>query len=151
MTSNCCRFPGAALAWVGRIRCARESLLTHTREVCARESPDTHGWQDCCRSRRVPEVHHMYDLARSEAAEQPPLFARCLARALPALMPVPVPVPVRPALYLRLLPTLAAMPLLRLRCQGSTLPTHRFLSPHHFPFHSLCLTAPRCSQIRVVH
>ena len=87
----------------------------------------------------------MYDLARSEAAEQPTLFARGLARAMNALMPVPVPV--RPALYLRLLPTLAVMPLLRLRCQGSTLPTHRFLSPHHFPFHPV--TAPHTETVLV--
>jgi hypothetical protein len=30
----------------------------------------------------------------------------------------------RPALYVRLLPTFASIPLLRLLCQGSALPTH---------------------------
>ena len=56
-----------------------------------------------------------------------------------------------PALYLRLLPTFASIPLLRLRCQGSALPTHQVLSPttrrhlpyqlrlchHHCPFNTL--------------
>ena len=32
----------------------------------------------------------------------------------------------RPTIYLRLLPTLASIPLLRLRCQGSALPTLQF-------------------------
>jgi hypothetical protein len=42
-----------------------------------------------------------------------------------------------PALYLRLLPSLASIRLLRLRCQGSALPTHQFLSPtthRHVPY-----------------
>ena len=121
-----------------------------------------HLWPSFTLSPRLPRVTKPKNIQRAYARSLRPTVSDLWRQRI--LHPAPASLKLyRPALYLRLLPKFASIPLLRLRCQGSALPTHQFLSPttrRHVPYlpphtlgdelHMILACPPRAPQFHPV-